>query len=135
VLGLLLPGLVGDGRYGAGWNRVGPDIFLGVQGQGVSGVLTAAGMAADWPGQMTAQLIGAAAIVVWAFSLTWLVLRGLAGIIHAWERSGLEFGAPPAPVPLDEEAVTANIETPTADEAVPPAADRRVDVAVGGSAH
>jgi hypothetical protein len=30
--------------------------------------------------------------------LSGLLLRVLAGIIHAWERTGLEFGAPPQPL-------------------------------------
>jgi Amt family ammonium transporter len=98
LLGLLLPALLSDGRYGVGWNGVGGDKFLGVAGQGVSGWLVAPGFAADWPGQIYAQCVGAAAIVVWSFGLSGLLLRLLAGIIHAWERTGLEFGAPPQPV-------------------------------------
>jgi Amt family ammonium transporter len=98
LLGLLLPALLSDGRYGVGWNGVGADKFLGVVGQGVSGWLVAPGFAADWPGQVYAQCVGAAAIFVWSFGLSGLLLRFLAGIIHAWERTGLEFGAPPQPV-------------------------------------
>ena len=111
LLGLLLPGLVADGRYGVGWNGIGAESFLGVAGQGVSGWLVAPGFAANWPGQLYAQLIGAAAMFTWSFGLSWLLLRGLAGLIHAWERSGLEFGAPPQPVALDDEA------PPSQDEA------------------
>jgi Amt family ammonium transporter len=99
VLGLLLPGLLGDGRYGSGWNRVGGDSYLGVPGQGVSGAWVAAGMAVDWPGQMVAQLIGAVSVVVWTFVVIWLALAALAAVIRGWRRSGLEFGTPPAPVP------------------------------------
>jgi len=98
LLGLLLPALLSDGRFGVGWNGVGIDKFLGVAGQGVSGWLVAPGFAADWPGQVYAQCVGAAAIFVWSFGLSGLLLRLLAGIIHAWERTGLEFGAPPQPV-------------------------------------
>jgi Amt family ammonium transporter len=102
LLGLLLPALVADGRYGQGWNAAGVASFLGVAGQGVSGLLVAPGFAADWPAQLYAQLVGAAAILVWSGGLSWLLLRGLAGLIHAWERSGLEFGAPPQPAAVDE---------------------------------
>jgi hypothetical protein len=49
----------------------------------------------------------------WSFGLSWLLLRGLAGLIHAWERSGLEFGAPPQPVGVDEE-VSSTQEKPEA---------------------
>ncbi len=102
ILGLLLPAFLADGRYGVGWNGVGPESFLGVEGQGVSGLLVAPGFAADWPGQIYAQLVGAVAIFVWSFGLSWLLMRGLAGIIRAWEQTGLEFGAPPEPVAIDE---------------------------------
>jgi len=73
VLGWLLVGLVADGTGSAGWNGVGTESYLGVAGQGVSGLLVAAGRAIDWPGQMNAQLIGTAAIVLW----TALIAGGL----------------------------------------------------------
>lgn len=104
ILGLLLPALVADGRYGAGWNGTGLENFLGVAGQGVSGLLVAPGFAPNWPAQIYAQLVGAIAIFVWSLGLGWLLLRSLAGLIHAWERTGLEFGTPPEPVVADEEA-------------------------------
>jgi hypothetical protein len=40
----------------------------------------------------------------------------LVGIVHAWERSGLEFGAPPEPVSIDDEA-------PAAQDSAPPEED------------
>jgi Amt family ammonium transporter len=104
IFGLLLPALVADGRYGAGWNGTGLENFLGVAGQGVSGLLVAPGFAANWPAQIYAQLVGAIAIFVWSLGLSWLLMRSLAGLIHAWERTGLEFGTPPEPVVADEEA-------------------------------
>jgi Amt family ammonium transporter len=102
VLGLLLPGLVADGRYGLGWNGIGFESYLGVEGQGVSGLLVVPGFAVDWPGQIYAQLIGILAIFTWSFGLSWLLMRILAGLMRAWERSGLEFGAPPEPVAAEE---------------------------------
>jgi len=62
LLGVLAVGLLGDGRAGQGWNGIGADAYLGVSGQGVSGLLVAPGFMADWPGQMNAQLVGLAAI-------------------------------------------------------------------------
>lgn len=62
VLGVLAPGLFADGRLGQGWNGIGPETYLGVTGQGVTGFFPAAGLAPDWPGQINAQLIGLAAI-------------------------------------------------------------------------
>ena len=118
LLGLLLPALLSDGRYGVGWNGMGVDKFLGVAGQGVSGWLVAPGFAADWPGQIYAQCVGMVAIFIWSFGLSGLLLRLLAGIIHAWERTGLEFGAPPQPV--------TEVEVAEPDESIMPTSPREV---------
>lgn len=67
LLGLLAIGIFADGLAGAGWNGVGPRSFLGVAGQGVTGLLAAPGMQPDWPGQMQAQLVGAGALFLAAF--------------------------------------------------------------------
>ncbi len=117
LLGLLLPALVADGRYGVGWNGVGADKYLGVAGQGVSGLVVASGFAPDWPGQMSAQVMGAVAILIWAGGLSWLLFQALIGLMRAWERSGLEFGAAPQPAGLREGV------TPAHDEALAPAWD------------
>jgi len=118
ALGLLLPALVASGGYGVGWNGVGAESYLGVEGQGVSGLLVAPGFAADWPGQFYAQLVGIAAILAWSFVLSWLLMQIVAGITHAWQRSGLEFGAPPQPVGTDDEAsATQESAPPEEDEA------------------
>lgn len=84
LLGLLGLGLFADGLAGAGWNGVGAGQFLGVAGQGVAGAWAAEGLARDWPGQMQAQLIGAAVLVAFAalaslavFGLLALLARGL----------------------------------------------------------
>jgi hypothetical protein len=90
-------GLFADGRYGAGWNGVGPTEYLGVLGQGVSGYLTARGFQPDWPGQLYAQLIGLGAIFVLTFVLTGLLFGVLRGLIQAWEGTGLEWGRAPKP--------------------------------------
>ncbi len=121
VLGLLLPALVADGRYGVGWNGTGAESFLGVVGQGVSGWLVVPGFTADWPGQLYAQLVGAIAIFAWSFGLSWLLMRSLAGLIHAWERTGLEFGAPPKPMDIGDKVLPAENEVPLTQDEVPPA--------------
>jgi Amt family ammonium transporter len=125
LLGLLLLALVASGGYGVGWNGVGQESYLGVEGQGVSGLLVAPGYASGWPGQMQAQLVGAAAIFVWSFGLSWLLMQILAGIIHAWQRSGLEFGAPPEPVGIDGEEPVAEGEAPEPDEGDAPKEEHR----------
>lgn len=132
ALGLLLPGLLADGRFGVGWNRVGVESYLGVPGQGVSGA-----WAADWPGQLYAQLIGLVAIAVWSFGLSWLALAVPAAVIRAWQRSGLEFGTPPAPLPPDDdlaaEAVSVS-DVPDVDAVPQPAGEAPLARESGGSA-
>jgi Amt family ammonium transporter len=65
VLGILAAGLCADGQAGQGWNGIGAESYLGVAGQGVTGLIPAPGLAADWPGQINAQLLGMAAIAAW----------------------------------------------------------------------
>jgi Amt family ammonium transporter len=80
ILGVLAPGVLSDGRSGLGWNGIGADSYQGVAGQGVTGLLPAPGMAADWPGQINAQLVGLAAVAgltVVLFGILFMVLKGL----------------------------------------------------------
>jgi hypothetical protein len=56
--------------------------------------------------------------LAWSFVLSWLLMQIVAGITHAWQRSGLEFGAPPQPVGTDDEAsATQESAPPEEDEA------------------
>jgi Amt family ammonium transporter len=71
---ILAVGLLADGTYGAGWNNIGVAEYLGVSGQGITGLFAAANLQND-PGQMSAQLTGALAIAAVAFFVTWLLLR------------------------------------------------------------
>jgi Amt family ammonium transporter len=73
LLGVLAVGLFGDGLSGQGWNGTGLESYLGIAGQGVTGLIPAAGFASDWPGQMNAQLTGLAAIA----GLTAVLVGGL----------------------------------------------------------
>ena len=72
--GLLAVGLFADGTYGAGWNNVGVSEYLGVSGQGVTGLSAGANLLSD-PGQFTAQLTGALIVALLAFVITWLLVR------------------------------------------------------------
>jgi len=73
--GLLAVGLVSDGTLGQGLHGIGPDNYLGVASQGVSGIaLLAPGMVPD-PGQLIAQVLGLLVIVVLALGPAWLILR------------------------------------------------------------
>jgi len=88
LCGLLAVGFLANGQVGEGWNRVGESIYLGVEGQGVSGYLTASGLSSDWPGQFQAQAFGSAAIAFVAL-LSSGILMGLArGIVRAWHGEG-----------------------------------------------
>ncbi len=80
LLGLLAIGFFADGLAGAGWNGVGQIQYLGVRGQGVTGLLAAPGMQPDWPGQIQAQLIGVAALFGMAF-LAGLAVFGLLALL------------------------------------------------------
>jgi ammonium transporter, Amt family len=73
---LLAVGIFADGTYGAGWNNVGATEHLGVPGQGVTGLIAGVNLPND-PGQFTAQITGAIAIALFAFSITWLLARPL----------------------------------------------------------
>lgn len=88
VLGLLAVALLADGRYGQGWNGVGALTYLGVPGQGVSGLWPAAGFQSDWPGQAEAQLIGIAAYALVSFLVATLVFWPLALLARLWQDRG-----------------------------------------------
>jgi Amt family ammonium transporter len=81
-IGLLAVGIFADGRSGVGWNRVGTDAYLGVVGQGVTGLLAAPGFQPDWPGQMQAQLVGLAALALLGFFGAWIFTGPLASLIR-----------------------------------------------------
>ena len=84
--GPLAVGLFADGMYGLGWNAIGRGVYQGVKGQGVSGLWVPTGYAADWPGQMYAQLTGAAAHFFWAFLLTTLLGVGISMLVWGIRR-------------------------------------------------
>ncbi|MCC7161125.1 MAG: hypothetical protein IT331_01405 [Anaerolineae bacterium] len=65
--GLIALAIFADGTYGVGWNKTGMGQYLGVTGQGVTGILAQAGFVPDSPGQMEAQFFGVVAIGLLAF--------------------------------------------------------------------
>ena len=88
AVGLLALGIFADGKAGAGWNGVGAVSYLGVPGQGVTGLLAAAGYQSDWPAQMQAQGVGLIAL-----GAVWLLCRLAAP--GAPGRPGAPAAAPP----------------------------------------
>ncbi len=85
--GLLAVGIFADGTTGVGWQVTGVESYLGVDGQGVSGLLTAPRFAVDFPGQLQAQVIGALALGLWGFLLGLLLCTPLGLASHALQRS------------------------------------------------
>ncbi|MBN1886654.1 MAG: hypothetical protein JW850_01635 [Thermoflexales bacterium] len=81
--GVLAPGALADGNWGAGWNGVGADEYLAVKGQGVTGMFTPGGFIAD-PGQFTAQLVELAVILALAALAAWIVLGVLRLAARRW---------------------------------------------------
>ena len=80
ALGVLAVGFFGDGLAGQGWNGIGIESYLGVDGQGVTGFTPAPGLAPDWPAQINAQLLGLAATAALTVALVgglFLILRVL----------------------------------------------------------
>jgi len=65
-LGAVCVGIFADGTYGAGWNGIGADTYLGTAGRGVTGLIHGD------PRQLITQLIGATLCAVWAFGGTYV---------------------------------------------------------------
>jgi ammonium transporter, Amt family len=82
LIGCLAPALFATGRFGQGWNGVGEESYLGVAGQGVTGLWAAVGQQPDWPGQAIAQLAGIGASIVFPGLLSLALYSGLRGIVR-----------------------------------------------------
>lgn len=104
LVGLLAVGLFADGTAGVGYNSVGVDEYLGAAGQGVTGLLAAAGWTPDWPGQFLAQASGGAVIFLLSFLVISLLALPVALVIRAWGGRG-------------EPVTTADVEVEDAGEA------------------
>ena len=87
LLGLLLVGVFADGAAGAGWQLLGGTNYLGVGGQGVSGLLVGGGFQPDFPGQLQAQVIGVVALILWGFISGLVVCAPLGLLLHHLQRS------------------------------------------------
>ncbi len=108
VLGLLAVGVFADGSLGRGWNGIGEERYLGTIGQGVTGLLAAAGRQPDWPGQMEAQLIGLATLVLVPFLVGTIWFGVTAILARAWYAGAAAIESPEpdafvmeAPLPSD----------------------------------
>lgn len=99
IVGLLLVAFLADGQAGLGWNGLGPVAYRGIEGQGVSGLIVVTGFAADWPGQLQAQLVGIGAILLWSLLLSVLFFNTINVIARAWASTGLELADGSLPLP------------------------------------
>lgn len=97
IWGLAVAGLLADGRFGAGWNNVGVQSYLGVPGQGVTGALAAPGLLPDWPGQLQAQLAGGGFLFLSGLVIAGVLFALAAGFIAAWEGRHLPAESDSAP--------------------------------------
>lgn len=129
LLGLLAIGVFADGLAGAGWNGVGADEFLGVAGQGVTGLLAAPGMQADWPGQMQAQLIGVAALLLTSFLASILTFGLLALLARGFRQVRAERQARPDAAPPSDGEPLAGAVAQTAPNETGQALDGAPDLA------
>jgi Amt family ammonium transporter len=87
IWGLLAVGIFADGRWGAGWNGVGVGEYLGVEGQGISGLVLAAGYQPAGASQLQAQLVGIGALFVVACVLPWALFRSAMWLRDAANRA------------------------------------------------
>jgi ammonium transporter, Amt family len=87
LIGLLAVGIWADGTLGSGWQMAGVDNYLGVTGQGVSGIFVAPGYQPDLPGQIQAQIIGVLALWLWGFISGLLLCVPMAIIAFGLQRS------------------------------------------------
>ncbi len=87
MLGLFLVGLFADGVAGSGWQVTGADQYLGVAGQGVSGLFVASGYQMDFPGQLQAQMAGILTLGLWGFLTGILFCAPLGLFFHSLQRS------------------------------------------------
>jgi Amt family ammonium transporter len=97
IVGVLAAGLFADGLAGQGWNNIGPELYLGVTGQGITGFIPAGGLASDWPGQISAQLVGLAAIAGLTVALVGTLFLILKVLLLLWR-------AVPAPEQDEQDA-------------------------------
>ncbi len=104
VIGLILVGLFADGVVGSGWQMTGIDTYLGVTGQGVSGLFVARGFQVDFPGQLQAQVIGVLALGLWGLITGVAICTPLGLLLH-----GLHLGET-QPQPMTPVAVGPQIQ-------------------------
>ncbi|MEZ4714056.1 MAG: hypothetical protein R3A44_43130 [Caldilineaceae bacterium] len=87
LIGLFMVGIWADGVEGNGWQATGAGAYLGVPGQGVSGLLVANGLSVDFPAQLQAQIVGILALGLWGFLSGLVVCTPLSLLYYGLQRS------------------------------------------------
>lgn len=100
LIGLLLVGLFADGVVGNGWQMTGVNSYLGVTGQGVSGLFVARGYQVDFPGQLQAQVIGVLSLGLWGL-LSGVVICAPLGLLFHGLRHSETWQQDTRPVPVN----------------------------------
>jgi len=111
VWGLLAVAIFADGRWGAGWSGVGVGEYLGVEGQGISGLILAPGYQPAGASQLQAQLVGIGAVCLVACVLPWAFFRSA-----MWLRDAAQWAQEQRLEKAAEEAVA---EVEPAEEVAP----------------
>ena len=116
--GLLALAVFADGRWGAGWNRVGLQEYRGIAGQGVSGLVLAPGFQPNGSAQLYAQLTGVGALLVVALLLPWLIFKAALWIGNLGEPvPSAAVPATTAPSSEEQPAVDSEqVESPDSEE-------------------
>jgi hypothetical protein len=94
----------------------GLDSYLGVTGQGVSGLFTARGFQPDFPAQLQAQVIGILSLILWGFSAGMLICAPLGLLLHSLLRGTTA----PVPVPAAAPGAVAEAESEAFVTETPP---------------
>ncbi len=126
IWGLLALGIFADGRWGAGWNEVGEQQYMGISGQGISGLLLASGYQPAESLQLRAQLVGVVALLVVGLVLPWLIFRFTLWLQTAGQSAPTPSQPPDLTSSQEEEEQEAG-ETTIEVEAVADAADEGPD--------
>ena len=112
MIGLLWVGLFADGVAGSGWQLTGINDYLGVSGQGVTGLFAASGYQVDFPGQLQAQIVGILAVGLWGFVAGMLFCAPLALLMYGLRQSAASAPTRVAAPPEMLEASLVNSKKP-----------------------
>ncbi len=126
IWGLLALGVFADGRWGAGWNEIGAQQYMGIPGQGISGLLLAAGYQPAEAVQLRAQVVGVIALLVVGLVLPWCIFRFIAWLQTAGQSAPLT-SQPPNLTPGQAEEGQQSEETSAEAQAVGHGADEEPD--------